>query len=317
MDRIRQVNSEGHKKWLSDDLILWRYVPLKTLFFYLSGNIFIPSIEKLRQSDPFEGEFYFNNPWFNSAMKERYGANLGQVEKWMIEMRCNPIERNLIENGKSIPENPDRTSFAGGHNHCYFDFIRKTRYAWCWFQANEQSAAMWNIYGAHGAAIATSVGRLRKALNTTERNFVFGRMTYVSLVNGKTELNAADEQINRHILEPYFLKRNEYESENEVRFITLDHEDNNRYFGGVFLKNFAPNEWIEKILFWPKTAVSESESLIKVVERISPGIPCARSDLLSTLDESTGVLMHSLFSEYNDQKWRNGQDGIPSELKQL
>ena len=72
MGNVRQFHSENDPQLLPDNACLWRYVPLKTLFLYLSGNIFIPSIEKLRQSDPFEGEFFFNNPEFNTVMAEHY-----------------------------------------------------------------------------------------------------------------------------------------------------------------------------------------------------------------------------------------------------
>ena len=49
------------KRWLPDHAEIWRYVPLRTLFFYLNGLVFIPSVAKLRDGDPFEGEFYENN----------------------------------------------------------------------------------------------------------------------------------------------------------------------------------------------------------------------------------------------------------------
>jgi len=39
MGNVRQFHSENDPLLLPDNACLWRYVPLKTLFFYLSGNI--------------------------------------------------------------------------------------------------------------------------------------------------------------------------------------------------------------------------------------------------------------------------------------
>jgi hypothetical protein len=176
---------------------------------------------------------------------------------------------------------------------------------------------MWNVYGAHGAAIATSVGKLRKALVATDRSFIFTKMSYLNLVNRRTELNPDDDQNKRHILEPYFLKRNEYESESEVRFVTIDHENYNTNLGGVVLNNFAPKDWIEQICLWPKIATSEVESLTKIIEKIAPNIPCSRSDLLNDSSELSGAAMHFIFSEFDDKEWKDGDDGIPSQMKQF
>jgi hypothetical protein len=76
MGSINQVYREGDRRWLHDNACLWRYVPLKTLLFYLTGNIFIPAINTLRLEDPFEGKFVFDTIWFNEVMHKRYGKRV-------------------------------------------------------------------------------------------------------------------------------------------------------------------------------------------------------------------------------------------------
>jgi hypothetical protein len=98
MGEIRQFHVEGDKRpALTDDTRLWRYVPLKTLFAYLSGNVFIPSIETLRRQDPFEGEHYIGlfSSAFGDAIRSRYGADRGNalVEYLSKSFRMRPMKR--------------------------------------------------------------------------------------------------------------------------------------------------------------------------------------------------------------------------------
>jgi len=55
---VQILPESASKRWLPDYVEVWCYVPLRTLFFYLNGLVFIPSVAKLRAGDPFEGEFY-------------------------------------------------------------------------------------------------------------------------------------------------------------------------------------------------------------------------------------------------------------------
>jgi hypothetical protein len=101
MGTIAQIYPEDHGKWLSDDTCLWRYVPLKTLFFYLDRNIFIPSIAKLRQDDPFEGTVPLRSSWFNSAIEHHYGTNVAKLDEWLCQNRCDKNEQKLIDQNKN------------------------------------------------------------------------------------------------------------------------------------------------------------------------------------------------------------------------
>jgi hypothetical protein len=311
MGNVRQFHSENDPQLLPDNTCLWRYVPLKTLFFYLSGNIFIPSIEKLRRDDPFEGEFFFNNPWFNTVMAEHYGSDLTKVDEWLLG-RCDGWERNSIElnKGSGLAAN-----FLEKH---YFEFIRNTRCVWCWFLSNSESASMWSVYGNQGVALQTTVGKLRRILEKTDKDFIFRQMFYVSVMGGETfDVIPELPEHSKLLLHPYFLKRKEYQSENEVRFVTCGRE--NRNLGGILLEGIDPKDWIQQILFWPKLTSLEENCLKSAVGKYVPNIPCSKSDLMS--NNSGQFSEDSVFASYisglEDASWKNNDDGIPEILKKI
>jgi hypothetical protein len=121
----------------------------------------------------------------------------------------------------------------------YLDFIRVTRFAWCWFHSRDESAAMWNTYGKKGVAVQSTVGRIKGALETTGRKFIYGRMTYIDYGSDLgTESNSDQQQDDHRVLRPFFLKRKEYESEDELRFVIAGPRRDLR--GGILLKNLKP-----------------------------------------------------------------------------
>lgn len=312
MGIVRQIHSENDHQLLPDHACLWRYVPLKTLFFYLSGNIFIPSIGKLRQSDPFEGEFFFDNPWFNTAMAEHYGSDLPKVDEWLLE-RCPDWERNSIELNKNYPGYA--ANFLEKH---YFEFIRNTRCVWCWFLSRSESAAMWSVYGNQGVALETTVGKLRHILGKTDKDFIFRQMFYVNVMGGQTfDLIPEVPDHGKLLLHPYFLKRAEYRSEKEVRFATCGPE--NHKLGGILLQGIKPKDWIQQIRFWPKLTSLEEECLKSAVEKFVPDIPCSKSDLMSNnsgrFSEDSGFMAE--FTKLEESSWKDNSDGIPAVLKKI
>jgi hypothetical protein len=316
MGSINQVYREGDRRWLHDNACLWRYVPLKTLLFYLTGNIFIPAINTLRLEDPFEGKFVFDTIWFNEVMHERYGKRVEDLDDWVYRELCSELEKKQIKLNKGYPNYG--ASIIEQH---YFDFLRKTRYAWCWFLSDSESAAMWNNYGKHGVAIATQVGKLRSLLESTERDFVLGQMRYIRLIVGQAndhDFNPEDKDDAAFLLMPHFLKRNEYESEKEVRFVTAAPE--RKHNSGIILENINPLEWIQEIRLWPGLKPPEERSLKQVVHHFAPGVACACSDLFGADPlsvESIGAEFAAEFNQLDWNAWKDNTDGIPVELKQL
>jgi len=123
----------------------------------------------------------------------------------------------------------------------------------------------------------------------------------------------ADHQ--QFILQPHFMKRKEYESEREVRFVAYGPENLNR--GGITLKQIDPNDWIQRIKFWPELTCSEESSLKTAVKNFAPSIQCFKSDLLTSVvdsgDDEVGV--EAAFAVTDETSWEGNSDGIPSFLK--
>jgi hypothetical protein len=316
MSSVEQIYAASDQRAITDHQALWRYVPLRTLMFYLTGNIFIPSIQMLAAADPFEGKFHFDTTWFNTVMKEKYGDRLESIEEWIYRDLCDESERKHIE------VNKDYVNYGASviERH-YFAFRRKTRYAWCWFLSDSESAAMWNNYGNGGVAIASTVGKIRMLLANTEHAFVFGQMRYIRLVAGEAQDFEFNPELNEDaafLLKPEFLKRSEYQSEKEVRFVTAAPE---RAFGaGLILSNLDPTSWITEIRLWPGLKPPEQTSIQKVVEKFTNGIPCACSDLLGHgpySDDGLNEAMFAYLDSDNWRRWKEGTDNVPPELKQV
>ena len=294
------------KPLIQDTDILWRYVPLERLFCYLSGSIFIPSLQKLHEEDPFEAECLFDPKDFKRAIRGQYG-----------EEHESEVFR-FLQGRKRSPANEK--------HEAYFDFLRKTRYAWCWFCRSGESALMWKTYGRGGAAIRTTVGNLRALLDTCGRGFVYGRMLYVTVHHGQVRcphLHPDRPEAQPFLLEPCFLKRSEYMDEDEVRFVTTTADLD----GGFFLKTKEPDvpiksDWIDEILLWPKLLSNEVRALTGAIGQLHPTISCRRSELLSGQaqrfadEKGQGGCVDDL-PEFFEEKWRKGEDDVPAALKVL
>jgi len=283
---------------------LWRYVPLKTLFFYLSGKIFVPSLAKLQQADPFEGTFRFDTKDFEAGLKTVCADRFNEVQKWIRKELWTPGERTFNE------KNP---IFATGTDSArYFEFLSRTRYAWCWFQFDLESDAMWKIYGKEGVAIATTIEKLSAALKATNYDFEFGKMCYYHR-HGRF----SDAEKQQFVLRPQFLKRIEYIHEQEVRFTTCAPESEN---GGLLLNDVKPETWIKQIRLWPTLTSQEEDSIVNAVANKLPGVPCQKSDLL----QPHGKAMSQMFEDLrtfaavkSELHWKCCEDGVPSLLKNL
>lgn len=292
------------KPSIQDTDILWRYVSLETLFCYLSGSIFIPSLQMLHKGDPFEAECLFDPMGFPRAIREQHRDQAEEIFSFL--------------DGRKRPPAKER-------HEAYFDFLRKTRYAWCWFCRPGESALMWNTYGRHGAAIRTTVSKLSFLLESCGRDFVYGRMLYVTVNHGQVRcphLHPDRPEAQPFLLEPCFLKRSEYRDEDEVRFVTTTADLD----GGFFLRRkeldvpIKADDWIEHISLSPNVRSSEERALKAAIQRLHPAVSCRRSELLSNQEEQFTDSMSGSSDEIaalSEVGWRDGSDRVPEALKKL
>lgn len=311
MGQVNQLFGERDERWLRDDTVLWRYVPLRTVFFYLSGLIFIPSLAKLRNNDPFEGEFFEEIAWFNKGFHDFHGRNAVPLEKWIEDNLCSKDDLQFIEINRTEGNAPAKI-----YRKHYFDLIRRTRFAWCWFQSGRESAAMWSTYGNQGVAVQTTVGKLRALFQKSDRDFIVSPMIYVDSQMGRgRHFNPEESSDQPLLLRPYFLKRHEYESEKEVRFVTVGPE--REYRGGILLRNQDCAHWISAIRLWPGLTDEEADSIAKIVRQFLPECDCALSDLFSRPDAPSGALRRMVlqWEDGRDSAWSSNHDDIHSEFK--
>jgi hypothetical protein len=308
MGKVNQLYSDSEAEWLGPNARLWRYVPLQTLFVYLTGYFFIPSIETLRSQDPFEGDFHFDGGWFMTMMGRQYGERVKDVEAW--------IHRYLLTESERLRLAEDY-DYALWQYHLYqeryLSFLRRTRFASCWFHSEGESAAMWNSYGNQGVAIATTVKKLSSILSKTELTFEFGRMRYVKRIDGKvrrSDFNPKSFKDGRFLSKPHYLKRKEYESENEVRFVTAAPERK-----GILLEGISP-KWIDRILLWPGLRVVDQTAIGKAIKHFGPKIRCECSDLFA--DQRKLGVAAALEPFLNPPlSFETADDNTPSELKRV
>ena len=174
------------------------------------------------------------------------------------------------------------------------------------------------LFRSQGVAIASSVKKLRGVLEKTERDFQFGRMFYVDVVEGKTFGEDPDAMYdNGLLLKPHFLKRSEYKTEDEVRFVTTGREKSKQ--GGIILNGIVAQDWIQEIRLWPKLSPQEECSLKKIIEQYLPSVSCQRSDLMGAKNgvfDEGGPFKEGL-ETCEDERWRDGKDDIPPAAKEL
>lgn len=168
----------------------------------------------------------------------------------------------------------------------YHRVIAATRYAWCWFNSEHESAAMWQLNGKNGAAIRTSLGKLAPVLDNSRDNWLVSRIHYLDRNKPWDPENVGPEhlpvlpaaesaaveakvvELREWIRRPFLVKRIEYEHEYEVRFVSSDAGGRD----GLSLSLNAAETWIEEIVFWPGFPETETDSLVAAVSKVSPAL---------------------------------------------
>lgn len=163
--------------------------------------------------------------------------------------------------------------------------FKKVVYASCWHENENESAAMWRLYGQYDSniAIITSTENLRKSL-PPKNNVVY----YLAKVN-YIDYNVMELAIN-DALTPFFLKRKNYCHENEVRMLMLDinalpDPEKNGFIGGQDM-SLDLNTLITQIYISPAAPDWYVSAVTNVCEKF--GIPKGLIHK-STLDEDPVV----------------------------
>ena len=142
--------------------MLFRYMKRSTLLVLLEGKAFFPSVSSLCKGDPFEGKLFCEDAWLMTELSALRGQDTeGKLDRWLLE-HASGWEKKSIESPESS------ASFRSQLlSQIYARELKERRAAWCWFQDDLESAAMWSVYGHKGVAVRTNLNALKSALPST------------------------------------------------------------------------------------------------------------------------------------------------------
>lgn len=264
---------------------------MNSLLLHLQGKVFIPSIQKLRDCDIREGAELVDSVEAATCFKN---DEYHELVKWLEAERLTEAEKEYLRLNCNYPGANQRMFFSH-----YYDFIRRSRFAWCWFQSDCESAAMWKLYAAGGVAIETSLSRLQSSLQAQGRDWLISRMNYMDFRRHYPGMFAQSKDGHEWVRRPFLLKGKEYVHEQEVRLVTVAPDSND----GLLLEEIKPASWIQRIVLPSGLPASQLRAIEWMVQTLCP-------DLSGTISESA-LRRHSETSNGD-----NSLDGFLATLSQ-
>ncbi len=242
----------------------------ETLWRYVTLPIFIDMLLNKRLF--FSSPIFFKDPWEGRISEKQ------RIEWTKSNFEINQPDDDLIR--------------------IYMECVKSNIYISCWHSNESESEAMWNSYSSnHGIAIVTKAKNVLKALpeksNVNEVPYEFKKVQYFYQ---NEELKILDP------VSPFFLKRESFKHENEVRVIIFHQkkciEEYNHIMeltlknpkllhlygahsnpdGGIYLP-IEPNELIEKIIIHPETQNWTVNLIIDTAKKLGFTKEINKSDL--------------------------------------
>ena len=173
--------------------------------------------------------------------------------------------------------------------------LQKNYYGQCW-SLNKDSDAMWRIYSPdkESVRIKTSVIKMIEVLNQTRGMMwiapIFGKVKYLTQEKITEWLLSTQTEENPWIFdcfsESLFIKRHEFEHENEIRF--LIHNGNlgkspkpSNVHDDYIDMQVDPSNFIEEIALDPRLSDKDFEDRKILLSSITGSVPICKSDLYS------------------------------------
>ena len=104
--------------------------------------------------------------------------------------------------------------------------MRSNIFVNCWYESDDESAAMWKLYAQHaGIAVRSTYTSLAKSIQTKQPIYI-GRIRYIDYV--------IDPMPTENMFTPFLHKRKSFEHEREVRAVSQESE------GGQFYEELVP-----------------------------------------------------------------------------
>lgn len=239
-------NENNIKCSYTDDKKIWKYMDLwKFVYIIQTNSLFFSSVFYLE--DRFEGTL---NDKSKNVMFDKIFSDLKET--------CSNETIESVEEKARV-----KTDF-------YYDFSNnngKQMYCVnCWHLSDIESYAFWNIYSnySEGIAIQSTIGNFKKSFDSFEGSVEISEVKYIDI---------SIDIIDPKIPDLYFIKRKEYNYEEEIRALVSNNIDMEN-FKGFYDKNLA----------LPK-GVSVTVDINKLIENIyiSPSFPDWKKDVLEQI----------------------------------
>jgi hypothetical protein len=191
-----------HFEQVSDDTMLWRYMPFTRLQSILDTESMFFTKVTTYDDDPFEGSY-------NKVSEDHY-------IQWMLsDMPGETIDTVSKEIQQKIYQNLENSLWLSNK-------FKELVLVSCWHTNDYESVAMWKLYSNYekGIAIKTTYGRLKHSLENYERPIYGGKLRYIDIRKDRISFG--------NTLAPYAAKRISFSHEKELRLVTqVEHE---KYF---------------------------------------------------------------------------------------
>lgn len=170
-----------------------------------------------------------------------------------------------------IGENPDNEEFLRPTDEI-LKTIEQTRsidrgyvYISCWHMAEKESAAMWKLYGGEGKAIAikSTFEKLDREVAATLNED--GHYFDSSCIGTVKYIDFEMEEDLTYVMSPnrYFIKRDSYEHEKEVRVVLT------KYSGKTRFKAFGVKVNLNNLIDLVRIYPGEDESFVELVKNVT------------------------------------------------
>ncbi len=294
---------------LPDTTPLWRYMKLSTFFMLLQGRAFFPTVATLQAGDPMEGALVAEPEYLLGRLKEILGDKMLKLQHWLQE-RADPVENDFIKN------NPGMALF-NTHTlaRLFVQELAKRRAVWCWFNANNESAAMWSVYANAGIGVKTNVAALKQAL-PGNLQFSFSRIKYVGRQGQSTSYFNPESLENQDLIHrPHLVKGIEFAHEQEVRVTTKCQP----FEKGTLVRGINSSTLVKEVVISPVLPYEEAKAIESVIgyHQWLAGRPVIRrSSILGHLveqEESKAGLDEMIAGA----DWPRDEQGLPTPMGDL
>ncbi len=206
-------------KSMTDDDVLWRYIPLEGLINMLdSQSLHFSPLETYQNTDPFEGYLPKVAMDAMAAISLKYQQqnlkSIDDLEKHIGAHRASDKIAQLRETGGQFQRDMGSA----------FKKIAKCVTVNCWHRNQHESEAMWRLYSHSGVAIRTTVSAMRAALLMNKQSHVvhLGAIKYLDFANNSLKPSDCVTEDGQLV---GMVKRIAYSHENEIRLLIAGNID--------------------------------------------------------------------------------------------